>query len=105
QRSVDKGNRELRPNDSREAAIKVAKPRENFIAANRVKIVLHSMCAAVRIEPCLQKQTAGRHNCKHTEHQGRRSTLGKIRDVAQILRLLPKRVDYKLPKAFKVREG
>jgi hypothetical protein len=62
------------------------------------------MSAAVRVEACFNEQAPGCDNSKHTESQHRGRASGKISDVSQVIRFLPKCVDDHLSQTFKISE-
>src|SRR5262249_46527096 len=104
QRRIDQRDGELRSHHRCKAAVEVAKPRRHFIAANRVKVVLYPVRRTVRIQASFKKKTPDCYDCENTESQRRSNALGKIGDVAQIMRFLSKGVSHDLSEAFKVGE-
>ena len=102
QHCVDKRDHDLCAHHRGEAAIEISESRGNLIAANGVKIVLHPMSAAIRVQASFVKQASSGDDSKHAENQHCCRALSKISDVSQIIRFLAKHVHHSLPETFKV---
>src|SRR6266567_6833508 len=101
---IDQGNRDLCTHDCGEAAVEIAESCGYFIAANRVKIVLHCVGAPVRVEASFEKETARRDNSDNSKNQQRRGAPGKMSEVLQVMRFLLERVDHGLSQTLKISE-
>src|SRR6266568_5388181 len=101
---IDQGNRDLCTHDCGEAAVEIAESCGYFIAANRVKIVLHRVRAPVRVEASFEKETARRDNSDNSKNQQRRGAPGKMSEVLQVMRFLLERVDHGLSQTLKISE-
>src|SRR5437667_7334286 len=102
---IDQGNRDLCAHDCGEAAVEIAEPRRDFIAANGVKIVLHCVRASVRIQPSLEKETPSGDDPDNSKNQYRRSAPSKMRHVSQVMCLFFERVRHDLSQTLKIGEG
>ena len=62
------------------------------------------MRAPVRVEPGLVKEAPGGDDAEYTENDRHRRGFGKISDVSQVMRFLPKCVAHGLFKTLKIIE-
>ena len=95
-------DRDLCTHDGREAVVEIAEPLRNLIAADRIKIVLHCMSIAIRIQTSFKEQTHRRDNSDNSEYERGRGTPGKMCDVAQVMGLLLERVDRDRSEALEI---
>src|SRR5262249_51271612 len=86
------------------APVKIAETPRDFIAAYRVKIVLHPMRAPIGVKSGFEKKARRCDNSKDAEHEVRSRSFGKVCNIAQVIRFLSKRVNHDLPKTLKIRK-